>query len=143
MRMMFLLLGGTLLVSNLPNPGRSQPAKDPPPLEKELRMLQGKWYPHKTEAKLSSFELTIHKSELVISYAKDGGGGMLNIVNLEAPFELKLDGHKHRIIPSKRGTGISEITYRVKGDRLTIEEGACSEKISLKGEWKRARSEAP
>lgn len=142
-----LLLGGALLMGSLPDPGSSQPAKDPSPLEKDLRMLQGKWYPHKTEEKLPSvFELTIHKSGLVISYGEPGGGGMTKIVNLEAPFELKQDGNKRRIIPSKKATGVSEITYLVEGDRLTIEEGTCGaggNKISLKGEWKRGREQAP
>lgn len=147
MRITLLLLGGALLVGSLPSAGPSQPAKAPSPLEKDLRMLQGKWYPHKTKEKLSSvFELTIHKSGLVISYSEPGGGGMTKIVNLGGPFELKQDGTKRRIIPGKKATGVSEITYRVEGDCLTIEEGTCGAggaKISLQGEWKRRREQAP
>jgi hypothetical protein len=147
MRITLLLLGGALLVGSLPNPVPSQPAKGPSPLEKDLRMLQGTWRPHRTEEKLPSvFALTIHKSGLVISYGEPGGGGMTMTVNLGGPFELKQDGKKRRIIPGKKATGVSEITYRVEGDRLTIEEGACGAggaKISLKGEWKRGREQAP
>jgi hypothetical protein len=147
MRITLLLLSGALVVGSLPNPSPSQPAKGPSSLEKDLRTLQGKWYPLKTEEKLSSvFELTIHKSGLVISYGEPGGGGMTKIVNLGGPFELKQDGNKRRIIPNKKAIGVSEITYRVEGDRLTIEEGTCGaggDKISLKGEWKRTREQAP
>ena len=144
MRITWLLLGGALLVGSLANAGPLQPAKAPAPLDKDLQMLQGKWDPHKTKAKLPPvFELTIHKSELVISYGEPGGGGMMNIVNLGGPFELKQDGKKRRLIPGKKATGVSEITYRLDGDRLIIEAGTCSGKISLNGEWRRAQPEAP
>lgn len=114
-----------------------------PSLDRELKLLQGQWAAVKVDEKLpGGFVLAIHNSTLTISYFVGGGGGMFNVENVEAPFELKVVGSQTRIVPTKKGTGVSEITYRVNGGRLIIDAGSCG-KISLKGEWKRSEGQVP
>jgi hypothetical protein len=147
MRLPLLLLAGALSADAAPAPAPVPPprAKKDDSLEKDLKLLQGRWRPLNTAGKLPDrFQIEFHKSELVISYARDGGGFMVQVVTITAPFELKQVGNKRRLSPSKKGTGVSEITYRVEGDRLIIEGGTCGAKIALQGEWKRApEGEAP
>lgn len=111
----------------------------------DLESLQGTWYPDKTEKKLadSALRLQIHKSDLIISQTAGGAGGMPRPETFEAPFELKQGDGKRHIVPAKKEAGISEITCRVEGDRLTIEAGTCGGTISLKGGWKRAPASSP
>jgi len=133
-----LLLCGILFTSSLSTPAPADPPIDPSPLELDLKLLQGQWAAGKVEGKLpGGFQFGFHKSTILISYFRGGGGFMQQVENLEAPFVMKLTRDKRRLVPTKKGSGVSEIIYRVQGDRLVIEAGTCGNNISLKGEWKR------
>src|SRR5262249_8812218 len=125
---------------------RSAPRNDmQPPIERDLKLLQGNWRPAKVDGKLpGGFVLTIKESKIRMSYFVGGGGGMMQVEEIDAPFELRAVGSQGRLVPTKKGTGVSEMIYHVDPDRLIIEVGWCgSNKVSLKGEWKRSPEGEP
>ena len=106
--------------------------------------MQGEWRAAKIDGKFpGGFVLAINKSKIRMSYFVGGGGGMMQVEEIEAPFELKVAGSQKRIVPTKKETRVTEITYRLDGDRLVIEAGSCGDGVSLKGEWKRSEPGEP
>jgi hypothetical protein len=121
-----------------------------PSLNDDLKKLQGTWGPVNKVEKVGYLHLQFDKDlkdgkdYLAVIHAVDGKGGMLDVGDAVVKIELRQDGKKRVITPTKRSESVSDIVYRFDGDTLVIEEGECNvhRKVSLKGRWTRFKGES-
>ena len=140
-----LLFGLVLFLTVANSRADDEAAKAPPPVQDDLKKLQGTWRPLKKIEKSGYLHLEFGKDlkdgkdYLAVIHAVDGGGRMLDVGNAVVKIELKADGKKRVLIPTKKSASVSQIVYKFDGDSLVIEEGECNihHKVSLKGRWQR------
>jgi hypothetical protein len=145
-----LLFGLVLFLAVANSRADDKAAKAPPPVQDDLKKLQGTWRPLKKIEKSGYLHLQFGKDlkdgevYLQVIHAVDGGGQMLNVGDAVVKIQLKEDGEKRIIIPTKKSESVSRIVYKLDGDSLVIEEGDCTihHKVSLKGRWQRLKGDS-
>jgi hypothetical protein len=100
-----LLFGVLVLATIASSRGDDKPANGPPPLQDDLKKLQGTWEPVKPIERVGYLHLEVDKKVeggtdyVAVTHAVAGGGMMLNVGNVVVRFELKEDGKRRVISP--------------------------------------------
>ncbi len=127
--------------------GAQDKAKEPSSIEEDRRLLRTafNWVQDPPAPKPGGIVLNFAGGEIFLEHSVDsgngkGGNGKLDTRRvLHAAYELKQIGSKRVIQLKEKNDKLTDLTYTLKDDRLTIEQGECHlhGKTSLKGKWQR------
>src|SRR5262249_18350579 len=104
----FRLLFGLVLFLAVTNSRADDKAAKAPPVQDDLKKLQGTWIPLKKIEKSGYLHLQFGKDlkdgevYLQVIHAVDGGGQMLNVGDAVVKIQFKEDSEKRIIMPTKK-----------------------------------------